>query len=726
MESISRISSMLEAARDLTLEAARDASTRKPTTRPLPALALKKLLDSRRETDILEGLRKVISLSYQKAPTLQFFSHIVKNIASPNLEVKKLVYAYLVQHAEEAPDTALLSINTIQKSLSDADPRLRALALRTMSSIRVPVISQIVALGIKRGVGDMSPYVRRAAALAIPKCYRLDPGMGPELVRLIAVLLGDKQYYVAGAAVVAFLEVCPERIELVHPHYKALVRKLVDMDEWGQLATMQMMLGYARACFPRKTRWVKTAKTRDAANPTKGFYDSESSDNDEDEGEEVTILDPDLDFFLRAATPLLHSRNPAVILAVARCYIYLGDSAYTSQIPGPLISLLRAPADIQHIALHNITQIALSHAALFAPYTSHFLLRSTDPIAIKTLKLDLLTLLFPPSPPTTRSLILAEISHFTAAPDPVLVRAAVRALGACATAAPTPALQNHCLRLLLKQLASPDPHLVAAALEVVRHLIQRAPEKHARTIVRLAKHLDVLSAPRARAAIVWLVGEYAARAGKGGVAPDVLRLLVRGWGGEGDEVRREVLGLGGKVYLAWLGSEEGKKALEGEKKEGGEGDEAGWGGERDGEGKEEKDPIPALFAHVLLLARYTPSYDLRDRARLLRALLANPQEGAQLASLLMLAPKPAPLAESRAAGRAGFTLGSASLVVGVGNKGKTLDDWLASEEEEEEEEEEESEESGEEDEEEESEEESEDESDSEEDEDAAQREGLMR
>src|ERR1700761_2624861 len=139
-------------------------------------------------------------MTYREQPTLPFFSNVIKNIASPSLEVKKLVYIYLVHHAEGEPDTALLSINTIQKSLSDTNPQLRALALRVMSSIRVPVISQIVSLGIKRGVGDMSPYVRRAAALAIPKCYRLDPNTLPQLLEYLSTLLGDKQYYVAGGA----------------------------------------------------------------------------------------------------------------------------------------------------------------------------------------------------------------------------------------------------------------------------------------------------------------------------------------------------------------------------------------------------------------------------------------------------------------------------------------------------------------------------------------------
>ncbi|EMR62204.1 putative ap-3 adaptor complex subunit beta protein [Eutypa lata UCREL1] len=159
MESISRISTLLESARELTLDAAHAArSSRSTTTRSLPTAQLKKLLDSRNDREVLDGLRRVISMMYREQRTLPFFSSVVKNVASPNFEIKKLVYIYLIHHAEQEPDLALLSINTIQKSLSDANPQVRALALRTMSGIRVPVISQIVSLAIKKGVGDMSPH----------------------------------------------------------------------------------------------------------------------------------------------------------------------------------------------------------------------------------------------------------------------------------------------------------------------------------------------------------------------------------------------------------------------------------------------------------------------------------------------------------------------------------------------------------------------------------------
>lgn len=51
-------------ARDLTLDAARDASAlRKTPTRALPPAQLKRLLDSRSEREVLDGLRRVISVS---------------------------------------------------------------------------------------------------------------------------------------------------------------------------------------------------------------------------------------------------------------------------------------------------------------------------------------------------------------------------------------------------------------------------------------------------------------------------------------------------------------------------------------------------------------------------------------------------------------------------------------------------------------------------------------
>ncbi|KAK5241062.1 AP-3 complex subunit beta, partial [Exophiala xenobiotica] len=162
MESVSRVSSLMDPARDLTVDAAQAMGKALKgggsSSRNIPFAKLKALLDSRSDRDILDGLRRVVSMIYQNKPCLPYFSSVVKNVANPNLEVKKLVYIYLLHYAESDPDLALLSVNAIQKSLTDQNPQVRALALRTMSGMKVPVISQIVSLAIKRGVGDMSPH----------------------------------------------------------------------------------------------------------------------------------------------------------------------------------------------------------------------------------------------------------------------------------------------------------------------------------------------------------------------------------------------------------------------------------------------------------------------------------------------------------------------------------------------------------------------------------------
>jgi len=70
------------------------------------------------------------------------------------------------------PDLALLAISTLQKELANPNQLVRANALRTVSSIRVRIIAQLVGLAIKKASTDSSPYVRKTAAHAALKVTR--------------------------------------------------------------------------------------------------------------------------------------------------------------------------------------------------------------------------------------------------------------------------------------------------------------------------------------------------------------------------------------------------------------------------------------------------------------------------------------------------------------------------------------------------------------------------
>lgn len=164
------------------------------STRDFPALAnggsfdiltteekiahVKRQLDSNSDREKLDALKKLLG-TLSKPAALSggqhsaFFPVVVKNVASTSLEVRKLVYIYLLRYAHLEPDLALLSVNTFQKDLSDPNPLIRAMALRVLSGVgsKVNVIQAVVLLAVKKCAADPSPYVRKSAALSLIKCY---------------------------------------------------------------------------------------------------------------------------------------------------------------------------------------------------------------------------------------------------------------------------------------------------------------------------------------------------------------------------------------------------------------------------------------------------------------------------------------------------------------------------------------------------------------------------
>ena len=65
------------------------------------------------------------------------FADVVNCMQTDNLELKKLVYLYLMNYAKTQPDLAILAVNTFSKDCEDSNPLIRALAVRTMGCIRV-------------------------------------------------------------------------------------------------------------------------------------------------------------------------------------------------------------------------------------------------------------------------------------------------------------------------------------------------------------------------------------------------------------------------------------------------------------------------------------------------------------------------------------------------------------------------------------------------------------
>ncbi|XP_056095199.1 AP-3 complex subunit beta-2 isoform X7 [Rhinichthys klamathensis goyatoka] len=601
---------------------------------------LKEMLDSNKDSLKLEAMKRIVAMIARGKNASDLFPAVVKNVACKNIEVKKLVYVYLVRYAEEQQDLALLSISTFQRGLKDPNQLIRASALRVLSSIRVTIIVPIMMLAIKEAASDMSPYVRKTAAHAIPKLHSLDPEQKDQLIEVIEKLLADKTTLVAGSVVMAFEEVCPDRIDLIHKNYRKLCNLLIDVEEWGQVVIINMLTRYARTQFLNPN--VNESLLEESGE--RAFYASDEDEEDEDKKAEAAalpkrkpyVMDPDHRLLLRNTKPLLQSRNAAVVMAVAQLYFHLAPKAEVGVIAKALVRLMRSHSEVQYVVLQNVATMSIKRRGMFEPYLKSFYIRSTDPTQIKILKLEVLTNL---ANETNISTILREFQTYIKSMDKDFVAASIQAIGRCATNIGE--VRDTCLNGLVQLLSNRDELVVAESVVVIKKLLQMQPEQHSDIIKHMAKLIDNIQVPMARASILWLIGEYCEHVPK--ISPDVLRKMAKTFTNEEDIVKLQIINLAAKLYLT--------------------------------NSKQTK----LLTQYVLNLAKYDQNYDIRDRARFIRQLIVPTDKSGALskyAKKLFLALKPAPVLESPFKDRDHFQLGSLSHLLNAKAGGyQELPDW---------------------------------------------------
>eukprot|EP00754_Rhynchopus_humris_P009484 Rhum_TRINITY_DN14025_c2_g1::Rhum_TRINITY_DN14025_c2_g1_i1::g.67877::m.67877/K12397/AP3B; AP-3 complex subunit beta len=535
----------------------------------------------------LEAMKKIIAQLSKGKDVSEFFADVVKNVACTSLEVKKLVYLYVMHYAEEKHDLALLSIAHFQKDMTDKSQHVRALSLRVLSSIRVPIIVQIVLLAIKKCMGDASPWVRKAAAIAVPKMYRLNHDEKPQLVEIIDRLLGDSNPAVLGAAAHAFAAVCPDDTVLMHKHYRKLVRGLGQADEWGQVVLLDVLLRYGRTQFlsPFKQGYQKSV------NFYGGGGDSSDDDSTSDSSSKEELIevrmDDDQRMLLDAALSLLASSNHAVVLGVAGLFIHLAPPhEFSCSIARALIRVMRSTREKQYVALMSIQTLASQRPAAFRPYIKQFFVTTADPIFTQKLKIDIMALLADAANVPT---VLKEFKvYLHNAPDELLI-GTVRALGRVAYL--NSDVGDTCLNTLAELTTHPNEIVVGESVVVTRHLLQKVKNGQAKIICRLTKLLSSMDLPVARSSIAWLAGEYLKLPPVAMVAPDVFRQLVKRFADEDLSVKQQIVVLGAKLVL------------------------------HDYDDERIESRVKALFQHLMTLVKYDQSYVLRDRSRLMRSIL---------------------------------------------------------------------------------------------------------
>lgn len=608
------LTSLLDSARELTLDAIAspnfshlninyNALVTGAVPEKLSSDEVVKMLNSGNERDISLALKYIVKLMTtdpnakvlsSETEAVQYFAEVIKNVTSTNNTIKRLVYAYLSRYNHLQPDTALLSINAIQRTLLDKNPVIRSLAIRVISGVKIPAILPILVLSIKKTANDLSPLVRSSTAVAISKCVLLDrqyhlesadsdPESNTNQLKLIlSGLLLDNDPQVLGSAIVAFSQCFPTDLALVHKCYRHICSHIVNLDEFSQPSALEVLTNYVRMSIPHGS--------------------------------------VDIDQLLNGISLLVFSQSSAVLLAVCRTVLAIGsvDQLITMKMHLVLLRIASQGTNIDiacqaevHTSLELLFDLASRTPSLLENHLSRFFLTPSDDTQTCFLKLQLLAVL---TNDANFAQVFKELKYLIGPESGLCLEVKRKCIQTVNTLCVSQKVSFESVNKMLWWFVSRvesqgNDSLAAEYLTGIRYIIQKDVLAYVSVLAKLVGQLfgdQAVKQPNARASIIWLVGEYSNAStlkenSSGDFVPDAIRLLVKDFPQEKPMVKLQVLTLIAKVFVndifLWQKSNSEPFGFSSD--------------------------IFKMFNLVLQYCKYDAHLDVRDRARTMCGILPN-------------------------------------------------------------------------------------------------------
>jgi AP-1 complex subunit beta-1 len=476
-------------------------------------------LDKQKKKD---AVKKVIASMTVGKDVSTLFPDVVQCMQTDSIELKKLVYLYVMSYAKSQPEIAVLAVNTFRKDASDPNPLIRALAVRTMGCIRLDQILEYLLEPLRRCCQDTDPYVRKTAATCVAKVWDMNPDSVEDqgFIEILQDMVGDANPMVAANAIASLTEMSetsnrPELLELDEETISKLLAALSECTEWGQVIILDAI----------------------------SYSFSQTSDS---------ITSRLAETIVERITARLSHANPAVVLAAVRVVLQMVDRIESDttvetllfkKIAPPLVSLLASEPEIQYVSLRCISLIVQKYPDLLQSNTKAFFCKYTDPIYIKLEKLDLLIRLVTMS---NVDQVLTELRDYATEVDVEFVRRTVRGVGKIAVKLNNIDAAAKCVSVLLSLIEMKTNYLVQESVTVVRDIFRKYPTDYELVISALCENLESLDQPDAKASMIWILGEYADRIES---THEILASFLEGFADEPVLVQQQLLTAAVKLYL---------------------------------------------------------------------------------------------------------------------------------------------------------------------------------
>ncbi|KAI9311496.1 putative beta-adaptin [Dichotomocladium elegans] len=423
-------------------------------------------------------MKKIVANMTMGNDMSPLFPDILNVMNVPILEIKKMVYLYLINYARTKSDMASMAMTTFIKDVEDPNPLIRALAIRTMGYIQVEKIVDILIDPLRHCLRDRDPYVRKTAAICVAKLYMYDNILveNEQFIDMLRDLLSDPNPTVVANAVAALTEISERsdniQLKLNDSIASKLAAALNECSEWGQTYILEALMYYVP----------------------------------QEPGDAEKLAD-------RIAPRLQHA-NSAVVLTCVKVIMYLLNymknesdvNAFCRKLSPPLVTLLSSGPEVQYVALRNILLVIQRRPEVLKNDMKVFFCKYNDPIYVKLAKLEII---FRLANPQNVDQVLSELKEYATEVDVDFVRKAVRSIGRLAVKIESAA--ERCISALLELIQTKVNYVVQEAIVVIRDIFRKYPNQYESIIATLCENLDNLDEPEAKTAMIWIIGQYADR-----------------------------------------------------------------------------------------------------------------------------------------------------------------------------------------------------------------------
>ncbi|KAL7749680.1 hypothetical protein RI367_004908 [Sorochytrium milnesiophthora] len=423
-------------------------------------------------------LKKIVANMTMGNDMSQLFPDVLNCMNLGDVDVKKMVYLYLMNYSKSKPDLAMMAVNSLLKDIEHFNPLVRALALRTMSYIPVDKIQDNLCDPLRKCMKDNDPYVRKTAAICVAKLYSFSSKLciREGFIDGLKEMLSDANATVVANAVCAYREIadsCDEvDLTLTIGQASKLITALSECSEWGQTYILELLMFVV---------------------PTTG---------------------DDAEMMCERLMSKLQHANAAVCLTAVRLIMYMLNfvtkqdviTGYCRKMSSPLVTLFSGGPEIQYTALRSISLIVQKRPEVLKNDIKVFFCKYNDPIYVKMAKLEIIMRLVSES---NVDQVLIELKEYASEVDIDFVRRAVRSIGRCAIKVDT--MADKSIASLIELIKTKVSYVVQEAIVVVRDIFRKYPGRYEQLISTLCDYLDSLDEPEAKAAMIWIIGQYADR-----------------------------------------------------------------------------------------------------------------------------------------------------------------------------------------------------------------------